>query len=144
MQPACDENRALGADVFSAALAGGVSKVSFSQLSANLGRTMYEFKFRIPAYYTLLVRSLSVLEARAPCSRALSVLLALCNVSEPSTALQDIHFSCFSALVPEQDIGWVSAAAVQPREGLAIDEAAPALSGVALLADTRGEALAAA
>ena len=56
---------ALGADVFSAALAGGVSNVSFSQLSANLGRTMYEFKFRIPAYYTLLVRSLSVLEARA-------------------------------------------------------------------------------
>ena len=51
--------------MFSAALAGGVSNVSFSQLSANLGRTMYKFKFRIPAYYTLLVRSLSVLEARA-------------------------------------------------------------------------------
>ena len=50
--------------VFSKALAGGVSNVSFSSLSADLGRTMYEFKFRIPPYYTLLVRSLSVLEAR--------------------------------------------------------------------------------
>jgi predicted unusual protein kinase regulating ubiquinone biosynthesis (AarF/ABC1/UbiB family) len=51
--------------VFSKALAGGVSNVSFSALSADLGRTMYEFKFRIPPYYTLLVRSLSVLEVRA-------------------------------------------------------------------------------
>ena len=50
--------------VFSKALAGGVSNVSFSALSADLGRTMYEFKFRIPPYYTLLVRSLSVLEVR--------------------------------------------------------------------------------
>ncbi len=57
--------------MFSAALAGGVSNVSFSELSSNLGRTMYEFKFRIPAYYTLLVRSLSVLEVRAgPAARA--------------------------------------------------------------------------
>ena len=48
--------------VFSKALAGGVSNVSFSDLSADLGRTMYEFKFRIPPYYTLLVRTLSVLE----------------------------------------------------------------------------------
>ena len=58
------KERPRGAGVFSAALAGGVSNVSFSQLSANLGQTMYQFKFRIPAYYTLLVRSLSVLEAR--------------------------------------------------------------------------------
>ncbi len=59
------------AAVFSAALAGGVSNVSFSELSSNLGRTMYEFKFRIPAYYTLLVRSLSVLEVRrAPAPHA--------------------------------------------------------------------------
>ena len=52
--------------VFSNALAGGVSNVSFSDLSADLGRTMYEFKFRIPPYYTLLVRTLSVLEVGAP------------------------------------------------------------------------------
>ena len=56
--------------MFSAALAGGVSNVSFSELSGNLGRTMYEFKFRIPAYYTLLVRSLSVLEVRRAPPRA--------------------------------------------------------------------------
>jgi len=49
-------------NVFSKALSAGVSNVSFSDLSADLGRTMYEFKFRIPPYYTLLVRTLSVLE----------------------------------------------------------------------------------
>lgn len=51
--------------VFSKALAGGVSNVSFSTLSADLGQTMYQFKFAIPQYYTLLVRSLSVLEVRS-------------------------------------------------------------------------------
>ncbi|CAL8466667.1 g6203 [Coccomyxa elongata] len=52
-------------NVFSKALKDGVSNVSFSMLSADLGRTMYEFSFRIPPYYTLLVRSLSVLEGIA-------------------------------------------------------------------------------
>jgi aarF domain-containing kinase len=33
--------------------------------SGDLGRTMYRFSFRIPPYYTLLVRSLSVLEGIA-------------------------------------------------------------------------------
>lgn len=51
--------------VFAEALAGGVSNLSFGDLSANLGRTMYQFSFRIPSYYTLLVRSLSVLEGIA-------------------------------------------------------------------------------
>jgi aarF domain-containing kinase len=49
-------------NVFSKALKDGVSNVSFSTLSADLGQTMYEYSFRIPPYYTLLVRSLSVLE----------------------------------------------------------------------------------
>ena len=35
---------------------------SFGEMSNDLGRTMYEYQFRIPPYYTLLVRSLSVLE----------------------------------------------------------------------------------
>ena len=48
--------------VFEKALAGGVSNMSFGTLSGDLGKTMYQFKFRIPSYYTLLVRSLSVLE----------------------------------------------------------------------------------
>ena len=52
------------AGVFAEALRGGVNNLSFGQLSGNLGRTMYQFKFRIPPYYTLLVRSLSVLEVR--------------------------------------------------------------------------------
>lgn len=39
-----------------AALADGVSNISFGDLSGNLGRTMYEFNFQIPSYYTLLVR----------------------------------------------------------------------------------------
>ncbi|KAF6253698.1 ABC1 family-domain-containing protein [Scenedesmus sp. NREL 46B-D3] len=51
--------------VFQSALAGGVSNISFSSLSAELGRTMYRYSFRIPPYYTLLVRSLSVLEGIA-------------------------------------------------------------------------------
>ncbi len=51
--------------VFQEALQGGVSNLSFGSLSTNLGRTMYEYKFRIPPYYTLLVRSLSVLEGIA-------------------------------------------------------------------------------
>lgn len=51
--------------VFAEALAGGVNNLSFGDLSSNLGRTMYEFKFQIPSYYTLLVRSLSVLEGIA-------------------------------------------------------------------------------
>jgi len=51
--------------VFSGALSRGVSQVSFSNLSADLGQTMYAYQFRIPPYYTLLVRSLSVLEGIA-------------------------------------------------------------------------------
>ncbi|PRW57519.1 putative aarF domain-containing kinase chloroplastic [Chlorella sorokiniana] len=51
--------------VFAEALRGGVSNLSFGELSGNLGRTMYQFHFRIPPYYTLLVRSLSVLEGIA-------------------------------------------------------------------------------
>ena len=47
------------------ALAGGVSNISFSTLSADLGLTMYKYSFRRPPYYTLLVRSLSVLEGIA-------------------------------------------------------------------------------
>uniref|UniRef100_A0A7S3VLE5 ABC1 atypical kinase-like domain-containing protein n=1 Tax=Dunaliella tertiolecta TaxID=3047 RepID=A0A7S3VLE5_DUNTE len=52
-------------EVFQSALSAGVTNVSFSQLSGNLGRTMYQFNFRIPPYYTLLVRSLTVLEGIA-------------------------------------------------------------------------------
>lgn len=43
--------------MFSAALERGVSNLSFGSLSGQLGATMYQFKFRIPPYYTLLVRA---------------------------------------------------------------------------------------
>lgn len=56
--------------VFQSALANGASNISFGDLSSNLGRTMYKFKFRVPPYYTLLVRSLTVLEGIALASDA--------------------------------------------------------------------------
>lgn len=55
--------------VFAKALEGGVNNLSFGDLSGNLGRTMYQYKFQIPSYYTLLVRSLSVLEGIALASQ---------------------------------------------------------------------------
>jgi hypothetical protein len=51
--------------VFADALRNGVNGLSFGELSGDLGRTMYQFNFQIPSYYTLLVRSLSVLEGIA-------------------------------------------------------------------------------
>lgn len=48
--------------VFQDALANGVNNLNFGDLSSSLGQTMYKYNFRIPPYYTLLVRSLSVLE----------------------------------------------------------------------------------
>jgi hypothetical protein len=53
------------AGVFNEALKDGVSNLNFGGLSTRLGTTMYEFKFRIPPYYTLLVRSLTILEGIA-------------------------------------------------------------------------------
>lgn len=51
--------------VFQRALEKGVANLSFSDLSGELGKTMYNYGFAIPAYYTLLIRSLSVLEGIA-------------------------------------------------------------------------------
>lgn len=42
--------------VFQSAIAGGVRNISFGDLSGDLGRTMYNFKFRIPAYFSLVIR----------------------------------------------------------------------------------------
>lgn len=39
--------------------------LNFGGLSTKLGTTMYKYKFRIPPYYTLLVRSLTILEGIA-------------------------------------------------------------------------------
>lgn len=51
--------------VFQQAISQGVRNISFGDLSADLGKTMYSFKFRIPAYFSLVVRSLTVLEGIA-------------------------------------------------------------------------------
>ena len=62
--------------VFQDALANGVNNLNFGDLSGNLGQTMYQYNFRIPPYYTLLVRSLSVLEVSQPeCAPMLWCLL---------------------------------------------------------------------
>ncbi|KAG0476235.1 hypothetical protein HPP92_013076 [Vanilla planifolia] len=52
-------------DVFENAVNKGVRSISFGDLSGNLGRTMYKFKFRIPSYFSLVIRSLAVLEGIA-------------------------------------------------------------------------------
>ncbi|XP_073105108.1 uncharacterized aarF domain-containing protein kinase At1g71810, chloroplastic isoform X5 [Elaeis guineensis] len=51
--------------VFQNAVNKGVRNISFGDLSGNLGRTMYKFKFRIPSYFSLVIRSLAVLEGIA-------------------------------------------------------------------------------
>ncbi|XP_056849702.1 uncharacterized aarF domain-containing protein kinase At1g71810, chloroplastic isoform X3 [Raphanus sativus] len=52
-------------DVFQDAIARGVRNISFGDLSGDLGKTMYQFKFRIPPYFSLVIRSLAVLEGIA-------------------------------------------------------------------------------
>eukprot|EP00892_Ulva_mutabilis_P005960 jgi/Ulvmu1/3736/UM173_0009.1 len=51
--------------IFDEALKDGVRNLNFGGLSTKLGTTMYKYKFRIPPYYTLLVRSLTILEGIA-------------------------------------------------------------------------------
>ncbi|CAN6236404.1 unnamed protein product [Urochloa humidicola] len=51
--------------VFENAVNRGVENISFGDLSGNLGRTMYKFKFQIPSYFSLVIRSLAVLEGIA-------------------------------------------------------------------------------
>lgn len=52
-------------DVFQNAVSKGVRNISFGDLLGNLGTTMYKFKFRIPPYFSLVIRSLAVLEGIA-------------------------------------------------------------------------------
>ena len=51
--------------VFQTVMARGMGNLSFGDFSEKLGTTMYKYKFQIPPYYTLLVRSLTVLEGIA-------------------------------------------------------------------------------
>ncbi|XP_043809296.1 uncharacterized aarF domain-containing protein kinase At1g71810, chloroplastic isoform X2 [Manihot esculenta] len=51
--------------VLQSAVAKGVRNISFGDLLGNLGTTMYKFKFQIPSYFSLVIRSLAVLEGIA-------------------------------------------------------------------------------
>eukprot|EP00931_Biecheleriopsis_adriatica_P020052 TRINITY_DN134_c0_g1_i1.p1 TRINITY_DN134_c0_g1~~TRINITY_DN134_c0_g1_i1.p1 ORF type:complete len:875 (-),score=160.50 TRINITY_DN134_c0_g1_i1:42-2585(-) len=52
--------------VFDAALAGGGAKgINFNELSADLAQITFEFPFRIPPYFALIIRAIGVLEGIA-------------------------------------------------------------------------------
>lgn len=52
--------------VFDVALAGGGAKsINFQELAADLAEITYEFPFRIPPYFALIIRAISVLEGIA-------------------------------------------------------------------------------
>lgn len=52
--------------VFDVALAGGGAKsINFQELAADLAEITYEFPFKIPPYFALVIRAISVLEGIA-------------------------------------------------------------------------------
>ena len=52
--------------VFDVALAGGGAKsINFQELAADLAEITYEYPFRIPPYFALVIRAISVLEGIA-------------------------------------------------------------------------------
>jgi predicted unusual protein kinase regulating ubiquinone biosynthesis (AarF/ABC1/UbiB family) len=52
--------------VFDVALAGGGAKsINFQELAADLAQITYQFPFRIPPYFALVIRAISVLEGIA-------------------------------------------------------------------------------
>eukprot|EP00933_Yihiella_yeosuensis_P004421 TRINITY_DN108794_c0_g1_i1.p1 TRINITY_DN108794_c0_g1~~TRINITY_DN108794_c0_g1_i1.p1 ORF type:complete len:890 (-),score=171.20 TRINITY_DN108794_c0_g1_i1:204-2840(-) len=52
--------------VFDAALSGGGAKgINFNELSADLAQITFEFPFRIPPYFALIIRAIGVLEGIA-------------------------------------------------------------------------------
>jgi aarF domain-containing kinase len=52
--------------VFDAALAGGGAKsINFQELSSDLAQITFDYPFRIPPYFALVIRAISVLEGIA-------------------------------------------------------------------------------
>ena len=52
--------------VFDVALAGGGAKsINFQELAADLAEITYEYPFKIPPYFALIIRAISVLEGIA-------------------------------------------------------------------------------
>ena len=52
-------------DVFSDALGASVAELNFKSITDQLSALMYEYPFRVPAYYALIIRSLVTLEGIA-------------------------------------------------------------------------------
>ncbi|HEY9648847.1 MAG TPA: AarF/ABC1/UbiB kinase family protein, partial [Chroococcidiopsis sp.] len=53
------------ANVFTNALSASVSEMNFKSITDQLSDLMYEYPFRVPAYYALIIRSLVTLEGIA-------------------------------------------------------------------------------
>jgi predicted unusual protein kinase regulating ubiquinone biosynthesis (AarF/ABC1/UbiB family) len=53
------------ADVFNDALGASVAELNFKSITDKLSALMYEYPFRVPAYYALIIRSLVTLEGIA-------------------------------------------------------------------------------
>ncbi len=53
------------ADVFGNALGASVAELNFKSITDQMSAIMYEFPFRVPAYYALIIRSLVTLEGIA-------------------------------------------------------------------------------
>lgn len=53
------------AKVFNAALGASVAELNFKSITDQLSEVMYEYPFRVPAYYALIIRSLVTLEGIA-------------------------------------------------------------------------------
>ncbi len=53
------------ATVFNAALGATVAELNFKSITDQLSEVMYEYPFRVPAYYALIIRSLVTLEGIA-------------------------------------------------------------------------------
>lgn len=93
---------ALG-NVFSNALGASVAEMNFKSITDQLSELMYEYPFRVPAYYALIIRSLVTLEGIAinvdPNFKVLSKAypyIAKRLLTDPSlelrTSLQDLLF----------------------------------------------------
>ncbi|MBD1911796.1 MULTISPECIES: AarF/ABC1/UbiB kinase family protein [unclassified Leptolyngbya] len=93
---------ALGS-VFSNALGASVAEMNFKSITDQLSELMYEYPFRVPAYYALIIRSLVTLEGIAinvdPNFKVLSKAypyIAKRLLTDPSlelrTSLQDLLF----------------------------------------------------
>jgi predicted unusual protein kinase regulating ubiquinone biosynthesis (AarF/ABC1/UbiB family) len=91
------------ANVFNNALGASVAELNFKSITDDLSELMYEYPFRVPAYYALIIRSLVTLEGIAinvdPSFKVLSKAypyVAKRLLTDPSpelrTSLQDLLF----------------------------------------------------